>query len=359
MSMAIHDVPVRWLVFALFAGCAAKPQHTIPIALLVDGDRASLGALSANAVSGLELHEIELPKPRPAAPDPSNAAIAQARSHYATGDFDACRAVLANVDHVRLLAARERGLVARALVLDTACAWGGLDKSAAHASAAQLASFSLAMPELAVSPDVERVIGQAVATAGKAPRSPLFVRGVVGARLLIDGVEAGCTLPCTIDVTPGDHVIAVEADGYEPTAQRLRAPDAHDVTIKQQPANPDLAARQWRARVGRGQPSTDAIGAALVGKLAKQRRVAYLHGDQRLTGALVVDGKLVATANRPPHEGDALVRELAYDGGILHRPALWEKPWFWIGATAATIVIAGAVVWLVYEPDKHTRVVVP
>jgi hypothetical protein len=353
----------RWLSIvlatALLASCAARPQHTVPIALLVDGDPAAVGALPTHAVDGLELHPVELPAPAPAPPDPSASTITRARSSYARGDFDACRRELATIDHVRLLAARERTLVARALVLDAACGWGALDKAAAQTTAARLASFSLELPDLGVSPDVERMLGDAIAAAGKAKRSPLAVTGVVGARLSVDGIEAGCALPCTIDLGPGDHVLAVEADGFQPAVQRVRVPQARELAIAQQPASAELAAKQWRARVGRGQPATDVVGAALLGKLGKQTRVAFVHGDTRLTGALVVGGTLVATATGSRNEGADLVRELAYDGGVLHRPSLWQRPWFWIAATGAVALVAGAIVAVTYEPDKHTRLVVP
>jgi len=347
------------LIVALAACAAPKPQHTIPVALLVDGDRAGVGSLPKDAVSGLELRPVELAAPTTSAPDPSAATIAHARGMYAGGDFDACRGELAKVDITHLLATRDRALAARALVLDTACAWGALDKSSAGATAARIASYGLELPDLAVSPDVERVIGEALAAAGKAPRAALVVTGEIGARLTVDGREAGCALPCTIDLAPGDHVLAVDADGFQPAVQTVRSPDAAKVSIAQQPASAELAARQWRARIGRGQPATDVIGAALLGRLAKESRVALVHGDKQLTGALVVDGKLVASARGERGEGPEIVRELAYDGGLLRRPSIWQRPWFWIATTTAVAVVAGVVIAVTYEPDKHTRLVVP
>jgi hypothetical protein len=32
-----------------------------------------------------------------------------------------------------------------------------------------------------------------------------------------------------------------------------------------------------------------------------------------------------------------LVREFAYDAGILQRPRVWQRPWFWIAVTGATL----------------------
>lgn len=347
------------VLIAVLAACAPKQQNTIPVAILVDGDRGRVGAIAKTSVSGLDLHSLELPAPAPLAPEPSGTAVAHARSLYASGDFDACRDVLAKIDVAHLLAIRERELAARVLTLATACAWGALDKSAAMTTAARIASYGLELTDLAVSPDVERVIGDAVATSGKAPRSALGVTGEVGARLGVDGREAGCALPCTIDLAPGDHVIAVDADGFQPAVQTVRTPDTKNLAMRQQPASAELAARQWRARIGRGQPAADIVGAALIGKLAKDSRVAYIRGDKQLTGALVVDGKLVASARGEPGAGPALVRELAYDGRLLHRPSIWQRPWFWIATTAAVAVAAGAVVAVTYEPDKHTRLVVP
>jgi hypothetical protein len=347
--------PALGLAPALGA-CAPAPKHPIAVALLVEGDAAAVGAVAPGAVPGLELQALALPAPAPPPPSDAAAIVARARSAYAQGDHDACRAELARVDLVRVLAAGERNLAARAVTLDAACAYGARRPADAQAAAARLAVLGLALPESAVAIEVEAMIGKAIAAVGAQPRHALAVTGEAGARLAVDGRPAGCALPCTIDLPAGDHVVAVEADGFEPAARLVRVPDTQTVAVEQGPASPELAARQWRARLGRGLPPTDPTGVALLARLARQPRVVLLRGGAHLDGALVVDGALAASGARGRGEAPALVRELAYDGHLLRRPALWARPWFWIAASGATLLAAGTTVAVTYDPGVRTRV---
>ena len=339
---------------AACAGCAATPTTAIPIAVVVDGDRAALGGGAAPRVAGLELREVALPAPPAQPADVVGPAIARARVAYQHGDLDACRGELAHVDVAAVLARGDRATAARALALDAGCAWGNRATEDARADAARLASLGLDLPEGIVPPDVEAVIGAAITDAGGAARAPLAVAGPIGARASVDGKPAGCALPCTVDVAPGEHVVAVDADGFQPVERAVRVPDVASVTLAPQAAPAALAAQQWRARVGRGLPAADATGAALLGQLASAPRVAYLHGDAQLAGALVVDGKLVATVTRARGDASGALRELAYDGGVLHRPSVWQRPWFWIAVSGAVVLAAGAIVAVTYTP--HVRV---
>jgi hypothetical protein len=255
-----------------------------------------------------------------------------------------------------VLAAGERSLAARAVTLEAACAYGARRAAEAQAAATRLATLGLALPEAAVAIEVEAMIGRAIAAVGGGPRHPLAIGGEPGARLAIDGRPAGCALPCTLDLPAGDHVIAVEADGFEPKAQLIRVPDTRTIAIEQAAASPELAARQWRARLGRGLSPTDPTGVALIARLARWPRVVLLEGGERVTGAMVVDGALAASGARRRGEAGALVRELAYDARVLRRPPLWSRPWFWIAASGATLLAAGAAVALTYEPEVRTRV---
>ncbi len=344
----------RWLLLLGLGACAPTPKHPIRVAVLIEADPAAVGELAPRSVAGLELRTIELPAP-PAAPiDVTAPIVTRARAAYASGDFDACRSELAKVNVVQLLVAENRALASRAITLEAACAWGALAKADARTAAARLASLGLELPTTAVAPDVEQLIGTAVATAGKESRHQLTIQGETGARLAIDGRPAGCTLPCTLDVSSGDHVLAVDADGFMPASRLVRTPDTTQVTLAQQPASAQLAAQQWRARIGRGLPGTDSVGVSLIAKLAGEQRIAVLRGGTRLEGSLVVDGVLRAQAVRDRGQGPTLVRELAYDGSVLQRPAVWQRPWFWIAMSGAAVVIAGAIVWATYEPEIHT-----
>ncbi|HET9624649.1 MAG TPA: PEGA domain-containing protein, partial [Kofleriaceae bacterium] len=251
-----------------------------------------------------------------------------------------------------------RDVAALALAFDAACAWGAQAGAVARCLAARLASFGLAVPDAAIAPDIEAVIGDAIVAAGNAKPRALAVRGEPGARLAVDGKPAACALPCTVDLVPGDHVLAVTADGFTDATREVRIPDTPDhpldVTIAQAPASPALAAAQWRARAGRGLPSTDAVGARLIAQLGGERRIAVLHAGAPLTGALVIDGALAASATARPGDRAGLVRELAYDAGVLRRPTVWQRPWFWIAVSGVALGVAAAITAITYQPTEHT-----
>nr|HEX4313545.1 PEGA domain-containing protein [Kofleriaceae bacterium] len=335
-------------------GCAATPRHAIPIAVVVDGDRAAVGALPR--VGGLELHEVALPEPPAQPADTAAPALVRARGAYQSGDLDACRRELAAVDVAAALARGDRDTAATALALDAGCAWANRAPADARADAARLASLGLALPAGLVPPDVEAVIGDAITGAGSAARVPLAIAGAAGARASVDGNPPACAVPCTLALAPGEHVVAVDTDGFVPAAQTVRLPDIAAVQLAQQPAPAALAAQQWRARVARGQPAADATGATLLARFASAPRVVYLHGDARVAGELVVDGKLVASIDRERGDTADAVRELAYDGGVLHRPAVWQRPWFWIAVAGVAVVAAGTIVAVTYTPSIRTSV---
>lgn len=341
---------------AMSVACMSKPPHPVSVAVVVDGERDAIGELDRNAVEGLDLLAIELARPLAPPTDAASPIVARARTAYAHGDFETCRTELGKLDLEHALAIGDRGLASRMLTFAAACAWGALAKAEAQTAAHKLASLGLELPEAAVSPDAEDMIGRTIAAIANQPRRPLAITGEVGGRLTVDGRPAGCAIPCTVDLPPGDHVIAVDSDGFAPTARTIRVPDVTTIALAQQPASRELAAQQWRARVGRGLPPTDSIGGRLLAKLASEPRVAFVHGGDRLTGALVIDGELRASATRPRGETASLVRDLAYDGRVLVRPALVRRPVFWIVVSGAALVVAAGIVALTYQPAIHTSV---
>ncbi|MEO8702272.1 MAG: PEGA domain-containing protein [Kofleriaceae bacterium] len=346
-------VAPRALALLVVAACASAPAHPIAVAVLVDGEHAA--PLAANAVPGLELHAVELAAPSEA-PDSTSATLARARTAYAKGNHDGCRSQLATIELPAVFAAGQRAAAARALTLEAACAYQGLGVQDARVAAGRLAAFGLELPADAVAYEVEQLIGDAIAAASKAPRVHVAIRGQLGARVSLDGKPALCVVPCSVEAIAGDHVVAVEADGFEPAWRIVRVPDTDtSVTIAQEPASLARASLQWRARLGRGQPATDAIGAALIARLASgQPRVAYLHAGSQLTGTLIVDGtvRAASTGTAAP----ALMRELAYDAGLLQRPRIWQRPWFWIAVAGAALAASGAIVLVTYEPEPQTMV---
>jgi hypothetical protein len=340
----------RAIALAVVAACAATPAHPVPLAVLVDGTPAS--RVDLPAVDGLAPHAVVVPPAPPDPPDRVSGPVARARKAYAAGELEACRAELARVDVPAALAAGARDSVARALAFDAACAWGAQAHATARELARRLAAFGLAVPDVAIAPDIEAVLGEAIVAAGNARPRPVAVRGVVGARLAVDGRPPVCTLPCTVDLIAGDHVLAVTADGFADAHRVVRVPDTTDVTLSQPPAPPAVAAAQWRARAARGLPTTDAIGARLIAQLGGERRIAVLHPGEPLVGALILDGAVVASGSAPRDGAAGLLRELAYDSGVLQRPSVWQRPWFWIAISALALGAAGAITALTYHPQR-------
>ncbi len=338
----------RAIVALLFVGsaCAPMPKHPIAVAVVHDGP----GDVAESAVTGLALHPATLPPEAPPVDESVASVLVSARRAYATGEADRCREQLATLDLPALLARGNRAAAARALALDTACAYQGLAREDAARIAAQLAVLGLDLPADAVAREAEDLIVAAIATASAASRAKLEVTGVTGARVSVDGRPATCVTPCPLELVAGDHVISVDADGYAPAWKTVRVPDSSHLAIEQQPAPPALAGSQWRARVGRGLPPTDAKGAELLALALAEPRIAYLAGT---TGVLIVDGTLRATGSG---ESPALLRELAYDGGLLQRPKVWQRPWFWIVVAGATAVVSGAVIYTTYQPEIETMV---
>ncbi len=345
--------PSAILVVALMtSACAPMPKHPIAVAVLVDGEPRP--ALPETSVPGLALHEIVLAPEPPAPADSTTTSLSLARSAYAAGDADRCRTQIANVDVPALLAAGNRSAAARALALDTACAYQGVSRDDAGRIAARLAASGLDLPADAVAREAEDLIVAAIAAASAAPRAKLAVTGEPGARVAVDGKPSTCVTPCPLELAPGEHVIAVEADGFEPAWKTVRVPEVATIAIAQQPATAVRASSQWRARLGRGLPATDATGSSLLSLAANEPRVAYLIGGPQLTGTLIVDGK--PRASGTGSDGPRLLRELAYDGGLLQRPKVWQRPWFWIAIAGATAVVSGAIIYVTYEPEIQTMV---
>jgi len=343
----------RTIVALVLAGtaCAPMPKHPIAVSVIVDGEPSP--ALASTSVPGLALHDVALaPEPIPPA-QTITSELALARKAYAAGDADRCRTQIAALQISALLAAGNRNAAARALALDTACAYQGLARDDADRAAARLAAFGLDLPADAVAREAEDLIVAAIERLGAAPRAKLVVTGEVGARVALDGRPATCVVPCPLDVTPGDHVIAVEADGFEPAWKVVRVPDVAAVAVPQSAATPVRASSQWRARLGRGLAATDATGASLLALATREPRIVYLRGGEQVTGTLIVDGKVRASGSG---RGPQLVRELAYDAGLLARPRTWQRPWFWIAVAGATAIVAGGVVYVTYEPEIQTMV---
>ena len=337
----------------IVAACSATPKHRIAVAMVVDGDRAKVGTPAPHAVAGLELQPFAVPAPVTPPPDDSAAVVAKARAAYVDGNFDACRTELARIDLGKLLAAGQRALAGRTIAFDAACAYGAQAKELSLGLALKLARMGLELPDAPFARDEEMLIARALEEVGKAPRHALAVGGLAGARLFVDGRSTGCTLPCTIEVPAGDHFVAIESDGYMPSSRWLHVKGPASLDLTPPAASPAVATEQWRARIGRGLPANDAIGAKLLAQLSGQPRVVFLHGGERVAGTMIVDGEIRASGERA--ESAPLIRELAYDANVLKRPALWQQPKFWIATSIIVAVVASVTIYAVYEPDVESN----
>lgn len=329
------------------AACGAEVAHPFPVGVI------ALGNVPVAPVDGLEMKTVVLPAPPPVV-DTATAALARIRTAYAHGEFDTCRRELAAIDVTQWLADGDRASASRALAFETGCAAGAMRAEDARTSAARFASFGLDLTETTVSPDVEALIGKEVERSGSARRIRASITSNAPARLAIDGRPAGCEVPCTVELAPGEHVIAATADGFAPAHELIR--DLDHLQIDLAPAGSLLAAVQWRARVGRGQPAADPVGAHLIQQFAGEPRVLVLSDGPRITGEVIVDGRMRARGDAPRGETHDLIQNLAYDSGILHRPELYQRPWFWIAIGVGAAVIAGGIVALTYTPPIRTGV---
>jgi hypothetical protein len=350
------------VIAAAVVACGAPSRPPVGLTVVVDGAAADTARadVTRDGLSGFAVRTVELPRSLDAEPpDPIAPVIAAARVAYQDrGDFAACRAAIDPIDVPSLLAAGRREQAARVLVWRAACAWSGLARADATAAADQLGQFGLELPgdTGAVIQDVENALIDAVKRAAKAERVALRIAGTDG-RVILDGKPTGCTLPCTLDVARGDHVVAVEADGSAPAWKLVRAPAAGAIEIPLVRASPTEAGAQWRSRIGRGLPAADDIGLRLIARAAGDVRVAYVDaGRTSVRGALVVDGAVKARGTRDDGDVAGLLGDLTVRGGLVEPVPLVRQPRFWIVLTLGVATAAAITTLLVFEPQTNTGV---
>jgi hypothetical protein len=346
---------------AVVAACgAARPP--VGLTVIVDGagaDRARDG-VAHRGLDGFVVRAVAPPPIVADPPDPIASILATARAAYQDrGDFAACRAAVDPIDVPSLLAVGKREQAARVLVWRTACAWSGLARADARATAALVGQYGLDLPSDAgaVIPEVEAALLDVIEKAAKIERVPLKVAGNSGGRVVLDGKPTGCTLPCTLDVARGDHVVAIEADGKTPAWRVVRAPAKAAIEIPLARASPAEAGAQWRARIARGLPAIDDTGLELVAHAAGDVRVAYVDADgKRVRGALVVDGAVKARGTRDDGDITGLLGDLTRRGGLVAPTPLVKQPRFWIVLGAGVAAAAAITALVVYEPEIITEV---
>lgn len=350
-------------VLAALAACASRPP--VPVTFVLEGEPAATQALAqrltASAVPQLVLRQAALPPP--AEPELGAAEVSAAFEDFLAGDGSRCRERLAAVDLSRLLAHRQRAVVARALLLDARCAEGLGNAAAADARFEEFASYELELAEATgvLSPTLRARFDQALARLGRLPRVRLDVQGAAGGRLWIDGRTAACALPCSPSLGHGPHVLAVEAEGIARSWRKVTVSGAATVQLPVAVASAQEAAEQWHARAGQGFAPDDAQSLALLPLAIKDERVVYLRAlgrPESLLGALVVRRRerteVAARGQRAQlAAAPALVRQLAIDAGVIEAP---RPRWFWpvlVGSVLTSVAVTAA---LLYQPEIRTQV---
>ncbi len=379
------DSRVAWLALwmTLYARDVRADGEQVRVTVAVAADSPLRAAMEAHLAQQhevpVEVRVVTLPEATSVAltlPDPGLAqALSEARTSYVEADFEACLTRLPEDAALTSLFAREeRTTLARVLMYRAACQAGrGAQEEAARA-ALDLARFGLEVPPDvgAVTPDVERMLTDALRSQRAAPRATLRVQSQQPRlSVLVDGRALGCLTPCSVDLTVGDHIVAVSADGITPQAQRVTLSKAgSSVMLVTATATPELALAQWRARYGAGVGLDSAGSLALLAQAVRAPRLVLISTEPagaallNLRGAYGQDGAIVARTGSErvalsdaPDESVRLLEDLLVRGKTLEpaRP-LWKSPWFWasVGVVAAGAVTTTAL--LLHEPKQRTEV---
>lgn len=350
-------------VAAWLGACARRPA--VAMTVLIEGEPRDAGAaaraLAATAVPGLVLRLATLPPPAP--PRLGQEEVSGALEELLAGDGSRCRERLAGVDLPRLLAHRQRAVVARALLLDARCAEGLGNTAAAEARFKEFASYELELAEATavLSPTLRARFDEALAWHGRAPRARVEVRGAPGGVLWVDGRAGACAVPCAPSLAVGAHVLAVEAEGVALAWRRIDVTGPTVLELPAAPATAQEAAEQWHARAGRGVAADDERSLRLLPLAISDERIAYVQARgaaEGLAGALVERraGRIEVAARGRRARADqapALVRQLAIDAGVIAAP---RPRWFWPVLAGSVLATAALTTLIFYQPEIRTKV---
>jgi hypothetical protein len=360
--------------FALMLMSAtAWAGETPRVTLIVVGTEAARveSAMAQSRDLPVELVVGHLPKAQSPAVNRSSL-LPAARQKYVNGDFAGClQSLSADGLVAELLAAGRRELAARVLFWRVACRVGSGALPAANDEARRFAALGLEVPADAAeaTPEVESLLGRALKEATDTRKLTLEVDAPplrVGVSL--DGRRGACVTPCSLEVLPGEHLVALEAEGYLPTTRLVAVKERTQVKLEATPAPPEVAAEQWLARYGGSpllysEPSTRLLARAIAA-----RRLVLINaegsGVLRLRGTLASDGTVSAQAERAARPGnlDAEARRLLRDllvSGKVFEPAkpIYKRAAFWVPlAVAVGGAVIAASIAATLAPNIHTRV---
>jgi hypothetical protein len=335
---------------------ADAPTATPQVSVVVRGTPAAAQAVHAGlegATLGVTFQRVELPQTVSLERSDGSveARLAAARRHYTNARFRDCQAALGEAAlGEQLLGEGSRLLASRWVLWSIACSVGAGQRAAAEAQARQFATWGLEVPADvgSTNPDVEEVLARALRDIAERPRATLHLSSEQLASLAIDGRSGACTTPCAVDLPVGDHLVRAEAEGFVPQARSVRVEAAGaTLSLTLLPAAPSLAAQQWLTRYGPAQEMDGPGSLRLLSVALRAPRLLVLSADAtRLTGALAVDGAVVARAervvSRPEELAEAsrgLASDLLFRGRVVEpAPALYRRPAFWVGVGAAAVV---------------------
>jgi hypothetical protein len=343
------------------------------VTLIVVGTEAARveSAMAASRDLPVELVMGHLPQ-APAATEDRAALLPAARQKYVNGDFAGCLQSLSADGLVpELLAAGRRELAARVLFWRVACRVGSGALPAATDEARQFAALGLEVPADAAeaTPEVESLLVRALKESAALPKLALAVDAPpLRAGVSLDGRRGACVTPCTLEVLPGEHLVALDAEGYLPLARLVAVHERTQVKLEATPAPPEVAAAQWSTRYGSSplvysEPSTQLLARAIAA-----RRLVLINvqgaGALHLRGTLASDGTVRAQAERVARpasvdvEARRLLRDLLVSGKVFE-PAkpIYKRAVFWVPlALAVSAAVIAASIAAALTPDVHTRV---
>lgn len=360
--------------FLMVALCAtARAGETPRVSLIVVGAEAARieTAMAAGRDLPVELIVEHLPRAPAPAPDRSSL-LAAARQSYVNGDFAGCVQSLSGDGLMpELLGAGRRALMARVLFWRVACRVGSGALEAATMEARQFAALELEVPADAAeaTPEVESLLGRVLKAAGAQRKLTVEVDAPpLRAGISLDGRSGSCVTPCALEVLPGEHLIALDAEGYLPVARLVTVKEPTQVKLDATPAPPEVAAAQWSARYGGSswlysEPSTRLLARAIAA-----RRLVLINaegaGELHLRGTLATDGTVSAQVERTARsnnldaESRRLLRDLLVSGKVFEpaRP-IYKRAAFWVPlALAVSAAVIAASIAATLSPDIHTRV---
>jgi hypothetical protein len=324
-------------------------------------------AVKAASTPGLPVVLTVLTQPSPVSPEQqlSTDAVVAARTAWVSADFARCLALLENDELVtRALREGQRTLAARTLAWRAACRTSARQTDGARRDAEWLGTLQLPLPDDVgvMTPEIEGLLTQVRRQLDARPLVALSVTSPVrDASVALDGRPTVCTVPCTMSVAPGVHVISLSADGYTPQARSVTiASPGATVDVALPLADPALAASQWLERRAKGASFDDGRAVSVLSVALRSARLVVLGAGEQpslVRGALAIDGVVQARGERD--DVQALVQDLLVRAKIVEPSVpVWKRWPFWVAVGAAVVASGVTTAVLLVNRPISTRVVI-